>query len=80
MQIIHTRSRELNRSSMLPPTTVVGIADRIPLMNRPMITPAIDGTEATTTHARLYSAELTTYSFFRPNASEYGGKMIPPHA
>lgn len=46
-KIIQTRPLELNMSSMLPATMIVGIADRNPETTRPTMTPAIDGTTPT---------------------------------
>ena len=80
IHIIQTRSRELNMSSTLPTTMVLGIAERNPLSIRPKTTPLMDGTAAMITQQMLYVAELMIYSFFRPKHSEYGGRMMPPRA
>lgn len=55
---IQTRSRALNISSILPITTVVGIADKNPLTKRPTVAPESDGTAATTRQLMLYRAVL----------------------
>lgn len=47
IKIIQTRAVMLKTSSMLPATTMVGMADKTPAMNRATITAARDGTEAT---------------------------------
>ncbi|GMF78617.1 unnamed protein product [Aspergillus oryzae] len=59
-QSTQTRSLALNISSILPITTVVGIAETIPLKRRPMTTPDKDGTAATMAQEMLYSAVLST--------------------
>ena len=41
-----TRASALKRSSILPATTIEGIADNNPVTKRPMNTAAIDGTAA----------------------------------
>lgn len=46
-KIIQTRPLELNKSSILPATIMVGIADRKPETARPTMTPGIE--EATPT-------------------------------
>lgn len=78
MKISQMRSLELKISSILPATTIVGMADKNPEKKRPTMTPAMEGTSPTTTQKRLYSPVLTIYSFLRPKDSEYGGNMIPP--
>jgi hypothetical protein len=46
----------LNTSSILPATTIVGIADKIPVMNLATTTAAIDGTEAAMTQKMQYNS------------------------
>lgn len=77
-KISQVRFLELNMSSTLPATTMVGMADRNPEKNRPITTPAREGTTPTITQKMLYKPVLTMYSFLRPNVSEYEGKIIPP--
>lgn len=72
------RSFELYISSILPATTIVGIADKNPEKNRPTATPAREGTRPTITQKILYKPVLMMYSLLRPNASEKDGNMIPP--
>lgn len=54
----HMRSLALNRSTMLPATTTVGIADKKPVMKRPITIPANDGTAATGMQKMLYRPVL----------------------
>ena len=49
INIIQMRDSELNKSSILRATTIVGIAERTPVMKRPTITAAKEGIAATTT-------------------------------
>jgi hypothetical protein len=46
----------LNTSSILPATTIVGIADKIPVMSLATTTAAIDGTEAAMTQKMQYNS------------------------
>lgn len=55
-KIIHTRACMLNTSSILPATTIVGIADKIPVMSLATTTAAIDGTEAAMTQKIEYNS------------------------
>lgn len=67
-------------SSTLPDTTTEGTADMTPDTKRPIAAPATWGIAATTMQAAQYSSADVTYTDFRPNASEYGGKTTPPAA
>jgi hypothetical protein len=77
-KIIQIRSFELYKSSILPATTIVGIADKNPEKKRPTAIPAREGETPTTTQKTLYKPVLMMYSLLRPKASENDGKMIPP--
>jgi hypothetical protein len=70
----------LYMSSTLPDTTTEGTADITPETNRPTAAAATDGIAPTTMHDKQYNKLDDTYTDFRPNASEYGGKTMPPKA
>ena len=78
VKIIQTRAFMLNTSSMLPATTMVGMADNIPVSKRTMITTGREGTAAVRTEKIQYPSVDRMYRILRPKTSEYGGKKIPP--
>jgi hypothetical protein len=67
-------------SVILPAMTTDGTAEANPEMNRPMITPATDGTTPVRRQPILKAAQEYRYGFRRPNASEKGGIRSPPIA
>jgi hypothetical protein len=77
-KIIQMRSFELYKSSILPATTIVGIADKNPEKKRPTAMPVREGETPTTTQKTLYRPVLIMYSLLRPKASENDGNKIPP--
>jgi hypothetical protein len=68
----------LKTSSILPATTIVGIADKTPVMNLAMTTAGSDGTAAAMTQKMQYNKVDVMYRVLRPKASEKGGKKMPP--
>ncbi len=70
VKIIQTRAFMLNTSSMLPATTIVGMADNIPVRNRAMITTGREGTAAVRIEKMQYPRVDRMYRILRPNTSE----------
>jgi hypothetical protein len=60
--------------------TTDGTAEANPDMNRPMNTPATDGTTPVRRHPILKAVQEYRYGFLRPNDSEKGGMRSPPIA
>jgi hypothetical protein len=54
-KIIHTRACMLKTSSILPATTIVGMADRMPVINRATMTAAKEGTAAAMAQKMQYN-------------------------
>ena len=74
-----TRASDLKRSSMLPATTMEGMAESTPVANRPIRTAASDGIAAMTKLKIVHRKVEAMYSFLRPKDSEIGGKNTPPN-
>lgn len=76
--IAQIRARELNKSSILPPTIFPGTAETSPAMTRITIAAGRELTVPMTIQQAQLSALLIIYNFLRPKDSVHGGNTIVP--
>jgi len=69
-----------HRSSIDPDPTTVGMADKNPQKNLPMITAANELPAPTSAQNAVYETQATTFAGRLPKLSVYGGRISPPKA
>jgi hypothetical protein len=80
ISIAQIRCLTSHRSSIEPDPTTVGIADKKPQKNLPIITAANELPAPTRAQNAVYATQATTFAGRLPKLSVYGGRMRPPRA
>ena len=80
ISIAQIRCLTSHKSSIDPDPTTVGIADKKPQMNLPMIIAANELPAPTRAQNAVYATHATTFAGLLPKLSVYGGRISPPKA